>query len=168
MLHSTCGRPFSTLQRLRHEFVPGTPACIADVQNTKVSLRKSPLPIKDELKELFPTLLASGAEGMQQFEVVVDSENGNILKSDAPLRVSKSSQPVRDCLIDDANQSQMMMSFFQSNHTLPFNVNGADLLLCLIKLLLMTTFVGFALLSDRMCAVGWTGRWWTQRDHGSL
>ena len=86
--------------------MPGTPACIADVQNTKVSLRKSPLPIKDELKELFPTLLASGAEGMQQFEVVVDSENGNILKSDAPLRVSKSSQPVRDCLIDAANQSQ--------------------------------------------------------------
>lgn len=87
-------RPFSNLQRLRHQFVPGTPACIADVENTKVSLKKSPLPIRDELKDLFPTLLASGAEGMQQFEVVVDPENGNILHSEKPLRVSIS---IRAC-----------------------------------------------------------------------
>ena len=81
-------RPFSKLQRLRHTFVPGTPACIADVANTKVSLRRSVLPIRDELTALFPTLLAGGAEGMQQIEVVIDNQNGSILRSDTPLRVS--------------------------------------------------------------------------------
>jgi len=80
-------KPFSTLQRLRHDFVPGTPACIADVQNTKVSLKKSPLPIRDELTALFPTLLSGGAEGMQQLSIEVDPVNGSILKSDKPLRV---------------------------------------------------------------------------------
>ena len=73
---------------MRHEFVPGTPACIADVQNTKVSLVRSSLPIKDELKQLFPTLLADGADGMQQLEIKVDPAGGKILKSDTPLRVS--------------------------------------------------------------------------------
>jgi len=68
--------------------VPGTPACIADVKNTKVSLKRSVLPIRPELTELFPTLLAGGAEGMQQLEVVVDNEGGSILQSDTPLRVS--------------------------------------------------------------------------------
>jgi hypothetical protein len=58
-------KPFSTLQTMRHEFVPGTPACLADVKTTKVSLVRSTLPIKDELKALFPTLLAGGADGMQ-------------------------------------------------------------------------------------------------------
>ena len=74
---------------MRHNFVPGTPACIADVQNTKVTLKRSALPIKDALKQLFPTLLADGAEGMQQLEIVVDPENGSILRSETPLRVSK-------------------------------------------------------------------------------
>jgi hypothetical protein len=68
--------------------VPGTPACIADVQNTKVSLKRSSLPIKDELKQMFPTLLAGGSEGMQQLEIVVDPEGGKILRSETPLRVS--------------------------------------------------------------------------------
>ena len=68
--------------------MPGTPSCIADVQNTKVSLSRSVLPIRDELTQLFPTLLANGAEGMQQLELVVDPENGSILKSDTPMRVS--------------------------------------------------------------------------------
>lgn len=68
--------------------MPGTPACISDVQNTKVSLKRSVLPIRQELHELFPTLLAGGAEGMQQLEVVVDNEGGSILQSDKPLRVS--------------------------------------------------------------------------------
>ena len=81
-------RPFSTLQKLRHDFVPGTPACIADVKNTKVSLQRSLLPIRDELTELFPTLLAQGAEGMQQLEIKVDPANGSILQSETPLRVS--------------------------------------------------------------------------------
>lgn len=81
-------RPFTALQRIRHEFVPGSPACIADPQNTKVSLVRTPLPIKDELKQMFPTLLAEGSEGMQQLEIKVDPQNGQILQSDAPLRVS--------------------------------------------------------------------------------
>lgn len=58
------------------------------MSNTKVSLKRTSLPIKDELKELFPTLLAFGAEGMQQLEIVVDNEGGSILSSDKPLRVS--------------------------------------------------------------------------------
>lgn len=59
-------RPFATLQKLRHSFVPGTPVCLADVANTKVSLKKAAIPIKDELTVMFPTLLANGADGMQQ------------------------------------------------------------------------------------------------------
>lgn len=85
--NANLNKPFSTLQKLRHEFIPGTPACIADVANTKVSLRKSLLPIKDSLKQMFPTLLANGAEGMQQLEIVVDPQNGKILRSDQPLRL---------------------------------------------------------------------------------
>ena len=81
-------RPFSSLQLLRHEFVPGTPACLADVENTKVVFKRSPLPIKDELKQMFPTLLSGGSEGMQQLEICVDNENGSILRSQQPLRVS--------------------------------------------------------------------------------
>ena len=46
------------------------------------------MPIKDELQALFPTLLAGGAEGMQQLEIKVDAENGKILRSDTPVRVS--------------------------------------------------------------------------------
>lgn len=80
-------KPFSKLQKIRHEFVPGTPACIADVQNTKVSLKRSMLPIRDELTQMFPTLLADGANGMQQLEIVIDNENGSILKSDTPVRI---------------------------------------------------------------------------------
>ena len=63
MLTNTFPRPFSSLQKLRHNFVPGTPACLADVANTKVSLVKSSLPIKQELNELFPTLLTPDADG---------------------------------------------------------------------------------------------------------
>ena len=37
---------------------------------------------------MFPTLLAGGSDGMQQLEIVVDPENGNILRSETPLRVS--------------------------------------------------------------------------------
>ena len=36
---------------------------------------------------MFPTLLADGAEGMQQLEIVVDPQNGKILRSETPLRV---------------------------------------------------------------------------------
>ena len=98
-------RPFSTLQRLRHEFVPGTPACIADVQNTKVSLKRTSLPIKEELKEMFPTLLASGSEGMQQLEIQVDPVGGSILRSETPLRVSeiRSAYMVSDDVISSFN-----------------------------------------------------------------
>ena len=76
------------MQKLRHDFIPGTPACYADMANTKISLVRSTLPIRDELKSVFPTLLSGGAEGMQNLEVVVDNEKGEILKSDKPLRVS--------------------------------------------------------------------------------
>ena len=38
---------------------------------------------------MFPTLLASGSEGMQQLEIQVDPENGSILRSDTPLKVSE-------------------------------------------------------------------------------
>ena len=61
---------------MRHEFTPGTPACIADVQNTKVSLVRSTVEFKDGLKEMFPTLLADGAQGMQQLDIKVDPVNG--------------------------------------------------------------------------------------------
>ena len=57
------------------------------MQNTKVSLKKSSIPIRDELFSLFPTLLANGADGMQQLQIVVDNENGNILRSEQPLKV---------------------------------------------------------------------------------
>jgi len=60
------------------------------VQNTKVSLKRTSLPIKEALKQMFPTLLADGAEGMQQLEFVVDPEHGSILRSETPLRVSLS------------------------------------------------------------------------------
>ena len=73
---------------MRHEFFPGTPNCIADVHNTKVSLVKSTLEINEGLKAMFPTLLAGGAKGMQQLEIKVDPVNGTILSSDKPLRVS--------------------------------------------------------------------------------
>jgi len=56
--------------------------------NTKISFVRSTLPINDELKSVFPTLLSGGAEGMPNFEIVVDSEKGQILSSDKPLRVS--------------------------------------------------------------------------------
>ena len=74
---------------MRHQFVPGTPAVIADIKNTKVSLVRSSLPIKDELKALFPTLLAGGSDGMQSLEIKLDPENGQILSSDKPLRVGE-------------------------------------------------------------------------------
>ncbi len=48
---------------------------------------------------MFPTLLAGGADGMQQLEIVVDPENGNILRSDTPLRVSSSRS--LNWLVDD-------------------------------------------------------------------
>ena len=41
---------------------------------------------------MFPTLLADGAEGMQQLEIVVDPQNGKILRSETPLRVSLNHQ----------------------------------------------------------------------------
>ena len=80
---------FSTFQDLRREFIPGSPACIADVANTKVSLVRSELPIDPKLKELFPTLMTPDAEGkvMQQLEIKVDEANGSILKSETPLKV---------------------------------------------------------------------------------
>ena len=56
--------------------------------STKVYLESSVLPIKPELKELFPTLLANGAEGMPQLFLKVDKEKGKILKSESPLKVS--------------------------------------------------------------------------------
>ena len=98
LLHSTPGiyfmqtklyRPMSTLQRSRKHFVPTTPKCYVDVLNTKISLIRTTLPIKAELMPIFPTLLANGAEGMPNIEIVVDNENGTVLKSDKALRVSK-------------------------------------------------------------------------------
>ena len=75
---------------MRRGFIPGSPACIADVANTKVSLVRKDLPIADSLNALFPTLLKPNAEGkvMQQLEIKVD-ENGSLLKSDTPLKVSE-------------------------------------------------------------------------------
>jgi len=68
--------------------VPVTPAFLADPVNTKVTLVKNELPIKDELKAMFPTMLAGGSKGMQQIEIRAD-EAGSPLKSEAPLRVSQ-------------------------------------------------------------------------------
>jgi hypothetical protein len=50
-------------------------------------MEPSILPIKPELKDLFPTLLANGAEGMPQLFIKVDNEKGKILKSESPLKV---------------------------------------------------------------------------------
>jgi len=66
--------------------VPVTPAFLADPVNTKVTLVKNELPIKDELKAMFPTMLAGGSKGMQQIEIRAD-EAGSPLKSEAPLRI---------------------------------------------------------------------------------
>lgn len=82
-------RPMSTLQRSRRHFIPTIPKCYVDVLNTKISLVRTILPIKAELMPIFPTLLANGAEGMPNIEIVVDNENGTVLKSDKALRVSK-------------------------------------------------------------------------------
>lgn len=79
---------FSELQNSRRHFIPKTPRCYMDVANTKIRLVKTVLPVKDELKPIFPTLLKDGAEGMPNIEVVVDNENGTLLKSERPLRVS--------------------------------------------------------------------------------
>jgi hypothetical protein len=49
---------------------------------------KTTLPIKDELKGIFPTLLQGGAEGMPNIEIVVDNETGSLLESERPLKVS--------------------------------------------------------------------------------
>jgi hypothetical protein len=57
------------------------------VHNTKISLERTTLEIKEELTPIFPNLLANGAEGMQQLSIKVDNENGQVLKSDKPLRV---------------------------------------------------------------------------------
>lgn len=81
-------RNFSTLQKLRHEFIPGTPSCFANVTETKLYMEKTVLPIKDELYQLFPTLLANGAESMAQIVLKVDNEKGTVLQSEKPLRVS--------------------------------------------------------------------------------
>jgi hypothetical protein len=78
----------SVLQQSRRHFIPGTPKCYVDVSKTKISLVKTKLPIKDELLPIFPTLLANGAEGMPNIEVVVDNLNGTLLKSEKPLKVS--------------------------------------------------------------------------------
>jgi hypothetical protein len=72
----------STLQKSRKSFIPTTPKCYVDVLNTKISFVRTTLPIKAELVPIFPTLLANGAEGMPNIEIVVDTESGTILKSD--------------------------------------------------------------------------------------
>jgi hypothetical protein len=77
----------SVLQQSRKHFIPGTPKCYVDVTKTKIRLVKTTLPIRDELKPIFPTLLAGGAEGMPNIEIVVDDENGTLLKSEKPLKV---------------------------------------------------------------------------------
>ena len=77
----------SCLQRSRRHFIPTTPKCYVDVLNTKISLTRTTLPIKQELMNVFPTLLKDGAEGMPNIEIKVDNENGTVLKSDRPLRV---------------------------------------------------------------------------------
>jgi hypothetical protein len=53
-----------------------------------VSLVKNSLEIKDELKDLFPTLLTPNKQGkvMEQLTVKVDKK-GSILKSNTPLRI---------------------------------------------------------------------------------
>lgn len=71
--------------------MPSTPSSIADVTSTKISFERLASPFKDGLKELFPTLLKDGAEGMPQLFLKVDNENGTILKVDKPLRVSNQS-----------------------------------------------------------------------------
>lgn len=42
-------------------------------------MEKTVLPIKDELYQLFPTLLNKGAESMAQIVLKVDNEKGTVL-----------------------------------------------------------------------------------------
>lgn len=55
--------------------------------DNKIRLVKSILPIREELIPIFPTLLKDGAEGMPNYDIVVDNENGTPLVSDTPLRI---------------------------------------------------------------------------------
>lgn len=76
------------MQTSRRHFIPSTPACYENISQTKIRLVRSTLPIKQELKPIFPTLLQDGEEGMPNIEVVVDNEYGAPIQSQVPLRVS--------------------------------------------------------------------------------
>jgi hypothetical protein len=52
--------------------VPSGPTSIRDVETTKVKFERKSLPVSDGIKNLFPTLLAKGEDGMQYVEIKVD------------------------------------------------------------------------------------------------
>lgn len=87
MLQLISNSEFSEFQRHRHTFVPGCPTALADVHNTKVKLLRKPFPIHDEkFKTVFPTLLS---KEMPLLELTVSPDEGEILQTDKPLRVSE-------------------------------------------------------------------------------
>jgi hypothetical protein len=57
----------------RHSFIPGTPAALANSENTKILLKEEQYPIAEGLDKLFPTLLG---KGMKYFELKTDDANG--------------------------------------------------------------------------------------------
>jgi hypothetical protein len=67
---------FSQYQVHRHSFIPGTPASLADVATTKVTLKEEVYPIAEALSPLFPTLIGAG---MKYFELAADPVDGGLL-----------------------------------------------------------------------------------------
>jgi len=57
------------------------PKCYESIETNKIRFVKSALPVREELKPIFPTLLKDGAEGMPNIEIVVDNELGAVLES---------------------------------------------------------------------------------------
>lgn len=57
---------FSSYQLHRFQYVPNIPKSLAQINESNVVLKEEDLPIKDELKDLFPNLLA---DGMKYFEL---------------------------------------------------------------------------------------------------
>jgi hypothetical protein len=74
---------FSKYQQHRHNFIPRSPATLANIETTKLVVSEEEFPIKKELDPIFPSLLG---KGMKYLELKRD-DSGKILKSDKPLKV---------------------------------------------------------------------------------
>jgi hypothetical protein len=52
------------------------PDALANLKETKIIFQQTTLPVSEEIKSLFPTLLRNGAEGMPHISLKVDKEKG--------------------------------------------------------------------------------------------